>query len=182
MRKLFLIVFALFAGTVTYSQGLDLGIKAGANFSSISGYENLSDKSGFHIGVFAGIKFSEKIGVQGDILYSQQGADFEFGEFDLNYINVPVVLKYYLFKGLNVQAGPQFGFVVDDDVYVPNNGGGFSKEKVEQSDVSGVIGAGYDLPLGLRIDARYNFGFKDVLEDTKSKNNVFSLAVGYSFL
>ena len=119
--------------------------------------------------------------MQADILYSQQGAEFDYGKFDLNYVNVPIVLKYYLVQGLNVQAGPQFGFILDDDVYAEI--GGFKlKEDAEKSDVSGIVGAGYDFPFGIRLDARYNFGFTDVLKDDKSKNNVFSVALGYSFL
>ena len=53
---------------------------------------------------------------------------------------------------------------------------------LKKADVSGVVGAGYDFPFGIRLDARYNFGFTDVLKDGKSKNNVFSVALGYSFL
>lgn len=182
MKKLIVAVIALFIGTTAFSQEMDLGIKVGANFANISDVDNLSSKTGFQAGVFAGIKFTDKVGIQADVLYSQQGADFDFGKFDLNYINIPVVLKYYLFQGLNIQAGPQFGFILDDDIYAVGIGGGRFEENAEKSDVSGIIGAGYDFPFGIRLDARYNFGFTDVLKDDKSKNNVFSLALGYSFL
>lgn len=175
---------AIFMGTTAFSQGIDLGIKAGANFANISDVSNLSNKTGFQAGVFAGIKFSDKIGIQADMLYSQQGAEFDGGEFDLTYINVPVVLKYYIIQGLNIQAGPQFGFVVDDKISLDVFGDIGRKAKAEDFDLSGVIGAGYDFPLGIRVDARYNFGLTDVSkqEGFEGKNNVFSLALGYSFL
>ena len=64
------------------------------------------------------MKFTDKVGIQADLLYSQQGAEFDAGEFDLSYVNIPVVLKYYLVQGLNIQAGPQFGFVVDDKISI----------------------------------------------------------------
>lgn len=184
MKKLIVVVIALFIGTTAFSQEIDLGIKAGANFSKISDIEYLSQRTGFQAGVFAGIKFNDNVGVQADILYSQQGGESEFDatKFDLNYVNVPIVLKIYLIKGLNLQVGPQFGFIVKDEVYRPGNGGGSFKMNTEKSDISGVAGAGYDLPFGIRVDARYNFGFTDVIKDEKSKNNVFSVAVGYSFL
>lgn len=107
---------ALFMGATAFSQNLDLGIKAGANFANISDVNDLSSKTGFQAGIFAGIKFTDKVGIQADVLYSQQGAEFDYGKFDLNYVNVPVVLKYYLVQGLNIQAGPQFGFILDDDI------------------------------------------------------------------
>jgi hypothetical protein len=182
MKKLILVAIAIFIGTMSFSQELDLGVKAGVNFSQISDIDNLSSKTGFQAGVFAGIKFTDKIGIQADVLYSQQGAEFDAGKFDLNYVNIPIVAKIYIIKGLNLQAGPQFGFIVKDEVYQPGNGGGLFKEDAEKSDISGVVGAGYDLPFGLRLDARYSFGFTDALGYTDSKNNVFSVALGYSFL
>lgn len=181
MKKLIVAAFTLFLGTTAFSQSIDLGIKAGANFASITDASGLSNKTGFHAGIFGGIKFSEKLGIQADLLYSQQGAKFDGGEFDLTYVNVPVVLKYYLFQGLNLQAGPQFGFVVDDNVKEVFN----NVAEAKKSDVSGVVGAGYDLPMGLRVDARYNFGLTEIIDgagDVKSKNSVVSIALGYSFL
>lgn len=184
MKKLIVAVVALFIGTTAFSQSIDLGIKAGANFANISDASGLSNKTGFQAGIFGGIKFSEKLGIQADLLYSQQGAEFSGGDFDLSYVNVPVVIKYYIFQGLNIQAGPQFGFVVDDNISKVFS----SLAKAETFDLSGVVGAGYDFPFGIRFDARYNFGLTDVVKssdpgvDAKGKNSVFSLALGYSFL
>lgn len=178
MKKLVVAVIAIFMGTTVFSQSLDFGIKLGANFSSISDVNDMSSKTGFQGGLFAGIKFN-KVAIQGDILYSQQGAKFKPGKFDLDYVNIPIVIKYYLIQGLNIQVGPQFGFVVGDEV---EEGYDYNK-----SDISGVVGAGYDLPFGIRVDARYNIGFTDTFKEKntntdKGKSNVFSLALGYSFL
>lgn len=181
MKKLIFAVITLFIGTTAFSQEIDLGVKAGANFANISDVDDLSSKTGFQAGIFAGINFTDKVGIQADLLYSQQGAEFDAGEFDLSYVNVPVVLKYYLVQGLNVQAGPQFGFIVDDKISLDVFG---DIADAEKADVSGIVGAGYDFPFGVRVDARYNFGFTDVSKDVdgKNKNSVISIALGYSFL
>lgn len=181
MKKLIVVIAVLFMGTTAFSQGLDLGVKAGVNFANVSDVNDLSNKTGFQAGIFAGINFSDKLGIQADLLYSQQGAEFDAGKFDLSYVNVPVVLKYYLVQGLNLQAGPQFGFIVDDKISLDVFG---DIAEAEKADVSGVVGAGYDFPFGIRLDARYNFGLTDVTkeEDFKGKNQVFSIALGYSFL
>ncbi len=173
MKKFILIIIALFISTNSFSQELDLGIKAGANFATITDYDNASSITGFLAGAFATIKFSDKIAIQGDLLYSQQGANFDAEELDLDYINFPIVLKYYLFKRLNIHAGSQFGFLINDT----NLG-------TESYDLSGVIGVGLDLPLGLRVDGRYNFGVTDILDivNVKGKNSVFSLSLGFSFI
>ncbi|MDC1325478.1 PorT family protein [Ulvibacter sp.] len=185
MKKYFLIVFSILVTATSFAQGIDLGIKAGINFSNLSDVEaGPSNKSGFQAGVFAGLKFNDKLGLQADLLFSQQGAEFDGGAFDLTYVNVPIVLKYKLFKGLNIQAGPQFGFIVDDNIKELT----FGQEEAETADISGVVGLGYDLLFGLRIDGRYHFGLTDVFKnsdgsDSKGgKNTVVSIAVGFSFL
>lgn len=178
MKKLVVLVIAVLVSSMSFAQEIDLGVKAGVNFANISDVTDTSSKTGFHAGAFAGLKFSDKIGVQADLLYSQQGAKFDGGEFDLTYVNVPVVLKYYLVKGLNIQLGPQFGFVVDDNIKEVFN----NLAESESSDLSGIAGVGLDLPFGLRIDGRYNFGLSDIIKDEKAKNSVVSIAVGYSFL
>ncbi|MAN58903.1 MAG: outer membrane channel superfamily protein [Flavobacteriaceae bacterium] len=184
MKKL-IVALGFFLGTfVGVSQDLDLGIKAGANFANITDASGLSNKTGFQAGIFAGFKLTDKLGLQGDLLYSQQGAEFDAGEFDLTYLNIPVVLKYYVASGLNVQLGPQFGFVVDDEISFEVFDDISEQVEAESFDLSGVVGLGYDFPIGLRFDARYNFGLTEVAgkEGADGKNSVISLALGYSFL
>ena len=160
--------------TKSFSQGVDLGIKVGANFATLTELPNVDTRTGLNFGAFFTIKFNDKIAIQGDVLYSQQGAEFDLDKVDLDYVNVPIVFKYYLVKRLNLHVGPQFGFLVSD----------FDASEFEDSykstDVSGVVGLGLDLPLGFRVDGRYNFGLTEFLPDLK--NNVFSLSVGWSIL
>jgi len=54
--------------------------------------------------------------------------------------------------------------------------------EAETSDISGIIGVGYDLPLGLRVEGRYNFGLTEILKDSGAKNSVLTLSIGFSFL
>lgn len=180
MKRITLVLFATFFTITTYGQGIDFGVKAGANFSTITDASGFDNKTGFHAGIFLGLKLNDEIALQPELLYSQQGAEFNAGKFDLDYVNIPVVVKIYLVQGLNFQLGPQFGFVVNEDIRF--SGIGVLQAKNKDFDFSAIVGAGYDLPLGFRVDARYNFGFTDVIETESWKNGVFSLALGYSFL
>jgi len=184
MKKLILVCMVCLIGGTVSAQGLDLGLKVGANFATINDATGGSSKTGFVVGAFAGAKLGDKMGIQADLLYSQQGADFELGDIDLSYVNIPVVLKYFVTERIHVHAGPQFGFVVADNVSkVINN-----LVEAESFDLTGVIGLGLDLPLGIRADGRYNFGLSDVFKstddsfDSGGKNAVFTISVGYSFL
>jgi hypothetical protein len=171
MKKIIFLILLILFTTKSFSQGVDLGIKVGANFATLT--DDVETRTGLNFGAFATIKFNDKIALQGDLLYSQQGAELlDIGKVDLDYINVPVVLKYYLIKKLNIQVGPQFGFLVNDDDL-----------NSESMDIAGVVGIGLDLPLGFRIDGRYNFGLTEIFPDVSGlKNNVFSLSVGWSIL
>jgi len=180
MKKVVFIIFLALSGLSVTAQGLDLGIKVGVNFSSISDAAGLDNRTGFIIGGFVGFKLADKLGVQADLLYSQQGAKVNPDDIDLNYVNVPIVLKYYFIKNVNIQIGPQFGFIVDDNI---SDVFGNILE-AESFDLSGVVGAGIDFPMGIRVDGRYNFGLTDIFNaaGTKSgKNAVATISVGYSF-
>ena len=174
MKKIiFLSLMVLFTAK-SFSQGVDLGIKVGANFATLTELPNVDTRTGLNFGAFFTIKFNDKIAIQGDVLYSQQGAEFDLDKVDLDYVNVPIVFKYYLVKRLNLHVGPQFGFLVSDF-----DASEF-EDSYESTDVSGVVGLGLDLPLGFRVDGRYNFGLTEFLPDVK--NNVFSLSVGWTLL
>jgi len=181
MKKIIFISF-LFLSLSSFSQSKEcncsIGIKAGANFSSITDVAELSNRTGFQVGFFAGVKFNDFIGIQADLLYSQQGADFDPEKIELNYINIPVLFKYYFIRGLNIQAGPQFGFLMNDnfeDLYG-------DIVEAEKFDFTGVVGIGYDLLTRIKIEARYNLGFTEIIDGGDGKNSVASFSIGYSFL
>ncbi|NND62409.1 MAG: PorT family protein [Flavobacteriaceae bacterium] len=190
MKKL-LFLGMFFIGAISMSaQGIDFGIKAGVNFASIADATGFDNRTGFVAGVFVGGKLNDKVGLQADLLYSQQGAEFDGGEFNLDYVNVPVVIKIFLSETFHVHGGPQFGFVANDELKsdVGAVADGF---KTNNFDLSGVIGIGADLPMGLRFDGRYNFGFTKTNEELKvlgetaveeGRNSVVTLSIGYAFL
>ena len=54
--------------------------------------------------------------------------------------------------------------------------------EAETFDFTGVVGLGYDFPMRIKVDARYNFGLTDIFTNKSGKNSVVSLSLGYSFL
>ena len=181
MKNFIFIVFTILLTTTTFAQGIDIGVKAGATFANLTDATDASTKTGFVGGAFLTIKFSDKIAIQGDLLYSQQGAVFKGDNINLDYINFPIVFKYYIIKRINIQAGPQFGTVINDNYNIDIDYNSF--------DLSGVVGIGIDLPLNFRVTGRYGFGLSDISFlganasiNTNSKNSVFSLTACLSFL
>lgn len=181
MRKFLILIVLLGTGLNLSAQGLDFGVKAGVNFSSVRDASGLDNRTGFVAGVFAGGKLGDKLGLQADLLYSQQGAEFELGDFNLDYVNVPIVVKYYLSDNFNFHVGPQFGVLINDDAQTVV-GETINDIATNNFDITAVLGLGFDLPMGIRLEGRYNFGLSDVAKTEGGKNSVVTLSVGYSFL
>ena len=203
MKRIFLFAFvALFTCAIS-AQQVNFGAKAGVNFASIGGddTEDVEGKTGFHLGLVSEILFSEKFAFQPEVLYSSQGAEGEYSEDGLNvkaklnldYINIPLLAKYYVTPGLNLHAGPQLGFVVKAEEEYEASFGGESesetmdiKDEVKGMDFGLAVGLGYKLNMGLFFDARYNLGLTNIWdyedeEDFSQKNNVIQLSVGFMF-
>ncbi|WP_421877666.1 porin family protein [Marinoscillum sp.] len=192
MKKvLFTLSLTLFA-LVTYSQArLELGLKGGMNFSSIKADDvedvNLESKTGYHAGIYGMIKIAN-IGIQPEVLYSRKGAtvkDFsgsaqEEWDNEFVYLDIPVIAKFYLPLGLNLQAGPQFGMLLSAE-----SDGDDVKDAYKNSDISAALGAGWDAPFGLRLTARYLIGLNDIDDsgfDQEQKNRMFQVSLGYSLI
>jgi hypothetical protein len=188
MKNLMLTAVAvvLISGAAFSQAQFSLGIKAGPNFANIdtksSAGENYKNRTGFHGGAFALIKLT-KIGIQPEILFSQQGSKVTINtqDFDANYnyINIPIIFKLYTIAGINLQLGPQFGFVQRaeiDDVNI--------KDHLKGSDFSAALGVGWDLPFGLTIDGRYNLGLSNIsdMSGEKIKNQVWQVSLGYKLI
>ena len=186
------LVGALLANSSFGQAQFSIGIKAGPNFANIntdaSVGENYKNRTGFHGGAFALIKLT-KIGIQPEVIFSQQGTTVELSgsslQSNVNYMNIPVILKLYLIGGLNLQAGPQFGFVMSAEQENPLTGNFEDiKDDLKSSDISAGLGLGFDAPFGLTIDARYNLGLSEINDAQAQaiKNQVFQLSLGFKLI
>ncbi|NJW52629.1 porin family protein [Salinimicrobium oceani] len=207
MKKVLLFAFvALFACTIT-AQQVNFGAKAGVNFASIGGdeTEEWDGKTGFHLGLISEILLSEKFAFQPEILYSSQGAKAEGTEtfegitasyeakLKLDYVNIPLLAKYYISPNFNIHVGPQLGFLVKSEGEAEYSFMGESETETEdlKDDTKGVdfalaAGLGYKLEMGLFFEARYNLGLSNIWDyededDFSQKNNVIQLSVGFMF-
>lgn len=194
--------FMLAAMQQAYAQAeFAIGIKAGPNFATIdtksSPGTNYKNRAGFHGGAFVLVK-GAKIGIQPEIIFSQQGSKVEINskdfESNFTYVNIPIILKLYTVAGINLQAGPQFGFVTNAEAPVQDQvvGGATTvqdvKDRMKSSDFTLALGVGWDLPFGLTLDARYNLGLSKVYDDAPAyqtddaKNQVFQFSLGYKLI
>src|SRR6478609_8811054 len=105
LKILLLSVFLVVIGNSIKAQGW--GIRAGANFSDISGSGlNTDAKTGLYVGVFKEIPLVKSlIFVQPEIQYSQEGFDTDTRNIKIDYLSVPIMAKAYVLKLLSFETG-----------------------------------------------------------------------------
>ncbi|GAA4277439.1 porin family protein [Aquimarina mytili] len=174
MKKLFLLAIAVISFSLSsQAQNVKFGFKGGLNLADVD-FEvagvDPDSRTGYHIGAVLQLGLADTFAIQPELLYSTQGTDI----FDVDYLNIPVLAKLKFAKIFSVEAGPQFGFVVNDGV----KNAFFSTLESESFDISGAVGAGVEFgPVFGQI--RYNFGLTDVVDGFDGKNKAFQISVGY---
>jgi len=183
MKKiLVLAIFTVLGLTNATAQKIKFGVKGGLNFATVSGdnTQGIDVVTAFNFGVLSEIPITEKFSFQPELLYSGQGYSFNDNTVALNYLNIPLMGKYYLIKGLSVEAGPQIGFLLS-----AKNEKTDVKDAFKTVDFGVNFGLGYKLNNGLNFGARYNLGLTNInnLEGSsaKNRNGVIQLSIGYFF-
>jgi hypothetical protein len=190
MKKILIALVFVLGSSYAFSQaGISLGIKGGINLDNLNTDDaaaNFEGRTGYHFGAYANIKLT-KFAIQPEILYSAQGTTVDFGavaadfDQDLVYLNIPVMFKFYLAAGVNLQAGPQFGVLLSAEQDLPT-GTANIKDQLNGSDVSAALGVGWDAPFGLNLTARYLLGLGEVGDDPAVpdfKSRTFQISLGY---
>jgi hypothetical protein len=180
MKKIWILFLSLSVYAMhVNAQDITFGVKAGANFSNLKvtfDGEGASPDgaTSLYIGGLVDIGLSENVHFQPELLYSIEGAE----DAEVNYVNVPLMFKYYLIEGFNIQAGPQLGILVDAE-------GGTDGLKGTNFGLN--FGAAFEIVGGFFADARYNLGIANIAEtdpdfgDAKLRTKGFQLGVGYRF-
>ncbi len=190
-KKILLISLAILTLTTLKSQDkIQFGIKGGVNFTNMTSdiLVEKEYKTGFHIGILAEIPFGDKFSLQPEILYStygSKGKEIMFGgpnittEYKLDYIQIPILAKIYLYKGFSLEIGPSFNFLVNDKKIRESNTITDIGEKFE---FSGILGVSYKLSRGLIGSFRYTNSLTNALNQDYSETNNYGFLIGIGYL
>lgn len=180
MKKLFFLAATVFfTGTIS-AQQVNFGAKAGLNIATLSGddIDDVGSRTAFHIGLIGEIMLTEKFAVQPEVLYSAQGAKEDDLTYKLDYVAIPVMAKYFVTPGLSLEAGPQIAFNTLSEIEF--DGESEDLDEIEGMDFGLGFGLGYQF-MNAFVQARYNMGLTEIVEDADAKNSVFQISVGYKF-
>lgn len=190
-----LVIFFTVTSSVNGFSQVSFGVKGGVNIASLvgDGVDNLNIRTSVHFAGIVEIELSDKFSIQPEIMFSAQGAKQSINDYEaswfLNYINIPLLGKYYINDKLSLEAGPQIGFLMNAKLDWKNDeeSGLDDLDEITSSIDFGIdFGLGYKLESGLNFGARYNVGLSDVVDDFEDngstvKNGVFQISVGYFF-
>jgi len=168
-----------------------LGVKAGANITKVEGTSFKQEfRYGYNLGGFAEIGLGSKFSFEPEVLFNQYSSTLDSNyrsiyenviasnqsKVKLNYLTIPLLLDYKLLGPIHIQAGPQFGVLMNQDKSFLVNG----RNAFRNGDFSMVAGAQIKLAQ-LRITGRYLIGLSninDIDNQDKWKNQVIQLSVG----
>jgi Outer membrane protein beta-barrel domain len=182
---------AVLISQVTLAQ-FHIGVKGGANILKLDGISFKDQfKYGYHIGGFAEIGLGDKFHLQPEVLFNQVSFSVDSNyksvyqnvfnsnqsTAKLSYLSIPLILNYKLIGNfLSLQAGPQFGILINQDKTLLQNGG----DAFKKGDFSMLAGAQIKLS-AIRITGRYVIGLNninDIDNQDKWKSQGFQVSLG----
>ncbi len=210
----------LFTATAANAQ-IKYGVRAGVNMANwqgdavkslnsivnvTDGYLSTKGRTGFHVGGYVSIPVGEKFSIEPGLQYSQKGYAIK-GNIDIpalkfiganagaqvqsHYIDVPLLVRAEVAKGLSVYAGPQFSYLVKNNLRVDAGVLGISlftrnldiTDQFKRIDAGIAAGARYQFANGFHVQAGYDYGLSrvDANSSFKSYNRVVKLGVGFEF-
>ena len=221
IKKLFAIgIFTLTINNIINAQ-VTYGVRSGINYAKWQGedlqiIEDLIDKTdgyivtkgrtGLHIGGYVHIPLSETFAFEPGLAYSKKGYSLK-GDFQIpvlkylginaraqvqsHYIDIPLLIRANVYKGLNVYAGPQVSYLVRSTLNAKigvlgitlfNRGVGIT-ERFNKIDMGLTGGVGYQFENGLNVQAGYDYGLSklDKNDNYSAYNRVVKVSVGFSF-
>lgn len=197
MKRTLILLLVLLIGTSSiYAEDIGAQVSVGGNLSFLSteGWIDLalserSPRLGLSVGVSGNyhlhaMEDTVNLSVQPGILYTMKGFRLDAVKVNLDYIEIPVLVKAQIsledFVDPYLLAGPSVGF----NVVREGSAGSYTLNSDDKrADFGIIVGVGVDLERDIAVDIRANFGLVDIIEgDTRNQNHSVALMVTYMFL
>lgn len=212
-RLLWAIVMVMSCLTAVKSdaQNVRLGITGGTSTSNFNGVSGMSSKHGFVVGGFMEYHFIGGFAIQPQVLFSMKGASgippgttepvgAGLDNLTLNYIEIPVLLKYDIFTvpvlpiTVDLYAGPDFALNLVSEDKTSWGGHEFNMDNSSNThpiDFNIAVGGGPNLDLGtitLGLEVRYTFAAGPIFKNAEysypygnARNEVWSVLASVEY-
>lgn len=207
MKNLFVLIATAIVCLNAAAQ-VHFGIKVGVdatnfwgktNAGSIASYPWIVDhemRLNYQAGLVMEYEFTSTFAIAPEVVFAAQGGKCTLGNPALslqqskvthttNYINVPVMLKFYMSPAFSIDLGPQVGFNVYSKAKIESGDLSDAKDYTKNFDFGIGLGGTYNLTDKAFIQARYTMGLTKVfMQDehgNNAKNGNIQLAFGLKF-
>lgn len=199
-----LMCMLLTAGAAMAQKQFTFGPKIGVDYTHFWGKNAYhGGQLNYQAGLFMEYRFTSRFSIAPEVVFAAQGGKYDVkdyndgdGYFDakftenVNYINIPVMFKYYVTPALSIDLGPQLGINVYSKYTVESKDKHLNiKETEDQKDDTKTIDVGvglgftYNIAKDVFVQGRYTLGLTEVFDKSwdTGKNGNAQIAIGYRF-
>ena len=195
IKKFTKILLALISTSAIAQNEIRFGAKAGVNLTGFhTGKSAFTGNVLFTIGGLAELELSDSFSLQAELLYNKKGGTIKHRNesifaYDiktkLDYLDLPIIVKYEFVRNMSFDFGPQIGFLINSKGKIENslndNGDEVELNNTNTIDFSLNGGLSFNFNENIFLQARYSYGFSEIFDDERYKNSVVSLSLGYFF-
>ena len=178
------------------AQGFGVGVKGGVNIANQevkgdAGGPSLDPRYGMVAGGFVALPLLPWVGLQAEGLYGRKGSKLDFqgvsSSIDLDYVEIPVLVKVRFARRYYAAGGPSMAFAVRAKTRTSFAGSAQELDVMDfinRFDFGVAMGGGVEFGR-LVVDGRYTLGLTDIDKDktdtVTTKNRVISVTAGFRF-
>ena len=197
MKKFFVLIAAAIV-CMSASAQVQFGAKVGFDMTNFWGSDvEHGMKPSYQAGLVMEYKFNPNFAIAPEVVFASQGGKFKaldlniFGldvsktvTYNTNYINIPVMFKYYVAPAFSIDFGPQLGINVYSKYSIEDVDKAVDiKDNTKDVDFGLGLGGTYNLTENAFVQARYTMGMTKVFDGdyNKEKNGNIQIAFGMKF-
>ena len=196
MKKTLVLIAAAIV-CMSASAQVQFGAKVGFDMTNFWGKDIPHGmQPNYQAGLMMEYKFSPRFAIAPEVVFASQGGKFDaadyFEKLDVksgvdatyhtNYINVPVMMKFYAAPAFSIDFGPQVGFNVYSKYSIEGLPTVDLKDGTNTVDFGLGLGGTYNLTEKAFVQARYTMGLTKVFDnDADCKNGNIQVAFGMKF-
>ena len=195
MKKSFFVLILLLANQFVFAQTFGGGVFAGLSASQLDG-DNWGGyhKAGLSFGIYTNTKINKYVDAQMELKYVQKGSKSDsedqnvFYHSKLNYIELPVFLKYRFLEKFSANIGLTVGYLQKSTENKDRIGDEPTDPPFNEFEFSGLAGIEYKIVENLFFNVRFNYSILPIRDhpgnqtyfiDRGQYNNVLTFAVYY---
>ena len=180
MKKIFFFLMSMIVLNAQAQNKFALGIKLGQNFSSVNNINVDRNAASFHVGAAAQIGVGPSFSIAPEVILTQTKLEsnpsvlellgnsaLKPETYHLNYLAIPVLAQYKVFKSFIIQAGPQYSILLDQQ----KDGKEAARLDFNSGEFAIVGGAKLDLK-GFFLYGRYVIGMNNIRSASELSTNL----------